>query len=74
MKRGQVNKQEPSFLRQRVYVSAETIEILYPGLPVDDLPTQDTLFDAVAAHDLAEALGLRKHDEVNELEELFEDL
>jgi hypothetical protein len=74
MRRGHVSKQEPSFQRQRVYVSAETIDILYPGLPLESLPVQDALYDAVAAHDLAETMGLRGHDEVNELEELFEDL
>jgi hypothetical protein len=74
MRRGQVTKPESSFQLRRIHVSAETIEILYPGLPLADLTTQDGLYDSVSAHDLAEMLGLRGKDETSELEEFFEDL
>lgn len=43
---------------KRLYVSGETIHILYPGLPLKDLRQQDGLYDSLNAFDLARELGL----------------
>lgn len=54
-----MSKQPQFHPSPRIYVSAQTIHVLYPNLPLKDLPVRDNLYDALAAFDLAQALGMR---------------
>src|SRR5579871_3965075 len=51
--------QKVSQPRPPLYISAATVQFLYPGLPLDDLTDHKGSYDSLAVFDLAEAMGLR---------------
>jgi hypothetical protein len=55
-----MKKQPASLPMKRLHISAETVHILYPGLPLETLPMQDGLYDSISAFDLARELGFNK--------------